>query len=498
MQLIPMSIYIILFLVALIPPLLKKKPFTYYLSKGSYSEAIVKSDIFLKINNTLSYVWAVIFLFSFVLVQIQYSPYSATNMLISNGVAALPQLLIGLPLSIYLPKYFMKLPSSKIHFDSLKDAFSSMPYGLNKELAKDVDAVVQFELSGKEAQESYLIIKNQKCEFVVGIHKSPTVTIKADSKVWLDITNGDIDGADAFINKLYEMDGDASIMLNFEKLFDQSATLESIQDRVQDYEYKRLGSKKIKNIVVFDGGARNKKLSKTTLMVDKFIEGAKSAGANVEEYKLSKLDIHQCDGCYMCWTKTPGECVHKDIMSELRQKYRDANLVVFASPLYIFNVTGVMKTFMDRLLPILKPYMLLDEKDGHISHPDRFPELGKQGMVIFSASGFPDVDGNYDGLKGMFRAWASHNENMSLMGEFFLTAAEMLPQPVYKSRRDLVQNACFEAGVQVVSEGKIDYKFMSAVSNPRVSNKTFQKQADSFWASLEAKDSYLKKIIKLF
>ena len=293
------------------------------------------------------------------------------------------------------------------------------------------------------------------------------------------------------------MIGNAFIMLDFDKLFDKSATIESIKDRVQDYEYTSFEPKKIKNIVVFDGGARNKKFSKTTLMVDKFVEGASSAGAIVEEFKLSKLDIHHCDGCYMCWTKTAGECVHKDAMTELREKYRNADLVIFASPLYIFNVTGIMKTFMDRLLPILKPYMLLDEKDGHISHPDRFPELGEQGFVVFSASGFPDVDGNFDGLKGMYRAWDSHNENTHLMGEFFLTASEMLPQPVYKDRRDTVEKACFNAGVQVVNEGKIDYKFMSAVSNPRVTHKSFQNLADSFWSRLDGKKAYFREMIKL-
>jgi len=497
MEIIPIIIYTILFTIALIPPLLGKKPFTFYISKKGYPAVIVKSNVFLKINNTISYIWAFIFALAFVLVQIQYSPYSATNMLISNSMAFLPQIIIGIPASIYLPEYFMKQPNYKIKFDSLKDAFEAMPYGLNKKLAKNIDVVVQFELTGDEKQTSYLIIKNQKCEFINGLYDNPTVTIKADSKLWLDITNGDIDNVKSYLDKKYEMIGDASIMLNFDKLFDSSASVETIKDRSQDYKYKTLTSKKIKNIVVFDGGARNKKLSKTTLMVDKFIEGAKSAGANVEEYKLSKLDIHNCDGCYMCWTKIPGQCVHKDIMTELREKYRSADLVVFASPLYIFNVTGIMKTFMDRLLPILKPYMLLDKDDGHISHPDRFPELGEQGMVVFSASGFPDVDGNYDGLKGMYRAWASHSENSHLMGEFFLTASEMLPQPVYKSRKDLVEQACFDAGKQAVNDGCIDYKYMASVSNPRVDNKTFQNQADNFWANLDGKKSYMKEIIKL-
>ena len=156
-----------------------------------------------------------------------------------------------------------------------------------------------------------------------------------------------------------------------------------------------------------------------------------------------------------------------------------------------------MKTFMDRLLPVLQPYMLLDEKDGHITHPDRYPELGEQGFVVFSASGFPDVDNNFDGLKGMYRAWDTHNENSHLMGEFFLPAAEMLPQPVYKNRRDLVEKSCFEAGVQVVKESKIDFKYMSDVSNPRVTSKTFQHQADIFWETLDGKKSYLREIIKL-
>ncbi len=398
---------------------------------------------------------------------------------------------------LLLLKYIIKQKSFKFRFESINDAFRIMPYGLNKKLAKGVDAVVQFELSGEEAQESYLVIRNQKCTFNSGKHPNPTLTVKADSKLWLDITNGDVNGVNAFINEKYEMVGNASIMLNFDKLFDKSAKVITIKDRAKDYDYKEIKSKKIKNIVVFDGGARNKKLSKTTFMVDNFIKGAKSAGANVEEYKLSKLDIHHCDGCYMCWTKIPGECVHKDIMTELREKYRSADLVIFASPLYIFNVTGIMKNFMDRLLPILKPYMLLDKKDGHILHPDRYPEFGEQGIVVFSASGFPQIDKNFDGLKGMYRAWDAHNENSHLLAEFYLPAAEMIPQPVYQDRKELVQKACYDAGVQVVLEGKIDYKFMSAVSNPRVDNLTFQNLADNFWARLDGKRSYLKEIVKL-
>ena len=106
-----MIIYTVLFLIALILPLISKKPFTYYISKGAYPDAITKTDIFLKINNIISFIWAGIFALAFVLVQIKYTPYSATNMLISNAMAFLPQIIIGIPVSIYLPKWHMKKPN---------------------------------------------------------------------------------------------------------------------------------------------------------------------------------------------------------------------------------------------------------------------------------------------------------------------------------------------------------------------------------------------------
>ena len=67
---------------------------------------------------------------------------------------------------------------------------------------------------------------------------------------------------------------------------------------------------------------------------------------------------------------------------------------------------------------ILKQYMLING-NGDISHPDRYPDAGEQGFVVFSATGFPEVDHNFDGLKGIFRCWDSHNEKMHFMGGIF-------------------------------------------------------------------------------
>jgi len=490
------GLYFGMFLMASLPLILKIKPFTFFISTKKYPQVIVNSNNFLKLNNLMSAIWAFLFVLGIIFTAIPYSNDEVLQTIIATLVPIVILINVGIPLNKYLPDYLMQNASGeRIIFSSLAEAGEAMPYGLSKELSKGLNTVVQFELTGEEAGTAHIIIKNQKCEFKQEAHPNPNTIIKADSKIWLDIVNNKLSGDKAFLNNMFEVEGDANILLIFSDLF-APKNLQDIakyKPRTIEYNYKCFGPGKIKNIVVFDGGPRGKKFSKTTFMVDNFVAGAESAEATVYYYKLSKHKIHHCIGCYTCWTKTPGECIYKDDMIELRKKYREADLVIFASPLYIFNVTGILKNFMDRLLPILKPYMLLDER-GYIKHPDRFPDQGEQGFVVFSASGFPDVKHNFDGLQGMFRMWDSHNENTHLMGEFYMTAAEIIVQSVYEKRRKMIADACYNAGKDVVEKGRIDKKYMQTVSFPGVSRTRFQKQADYFWETLDGKARYLKEV----
>jgi multimeric flavodoxin WrbA/putative sterol carrier protein len=493
------GLYLGLFIIAFFPPLLKLDPFTFEFSKKNYPEAVTSSQQFLKINLIINYIWAGLFALAIVLTIVPYHSDYAINTIIATLVPIFLQLAIGIPVTVKLPDYLMqKVGGEQLNFKSIRDLFSAMPFGLNKENAKGVNTVIQFYLTGEESTTGYLIIKDQKCTYSEGEHPNPKTTIKCESKLWLQISNNEVSGDKALMNKEYEVEGDVTMMLKFADLFAPPSKEKKSKPKPQNikFEYKTFEPNKIKNIVIFDGGPRNDKFSKTTFMVNNFIEGAKQAGANVEYFKLKNYDIKECTGCYTCWTKTPGECFFKDDMIMFLKKYREADLVVFASPLYIFNVTGILKTFMDRLLPVLKPYMLINEH-GDIMHPDRFPESGEQGFVIFSAAGFPEVEHNFDGLKAMYRCWDSHNENAHLMGEFFLTAAEIIVQPVFADRRNMIKDVCIKAGKQIVTEGEIDKDLMLAVQDPTVSKETFQMQANNFWESLDGIKPYMTNVPKI-
>ena len=494
------GLYLGLFIVAFFPPLFKLDPFTFEFSAKDYPEAVTKGEQFLNINLILNYFWAFLFALGMVLTKIQYHQDEAINSIIATLLPIIIQLAIGIPVTAKLPNFLMeKVGGKAIVFESIKDLFVSMPFGLNKENVKNVNTVVQFYLTGKEPTTAHFIIADQKCTYEEGEHPNPKTIIKSDSDLWLKISNNEVSGDKAYINKEYEIEGDASLMLNFASFFEPPKRKKKQKEKKPKaikFAYKTFEPNKIKNIVVFDGGFRSNNHSKTTFMVNNFIDGAKESGANVEYFKLKDYDIKDCTGCYTCWTKTPGECIFKDDMTMFRKKYREADLVVFASPLYIFNVTGIMKTFMDRLLPIMKPYMLTNE-NGDTLHPDRFPEKGEQGFVVFSAAGFSEVEHNFDGLTGMYHCWNSHSENMHLLGEFYLTAAEIIVQPVYAERKKNIADVCRKAGQQIIEEGKINNEYMLAVQETTVSKETFQTQADMFWESLDGKKSYLKNVPKI-
>lgn len=87
--------------------------------------------------------------------------------------------------------------------------------------------------------------------------------------------------------------------------------------------------------------------SQTLRLVQAVLEGARSAGAEVELVDVCKLDIKYCNACQVCFQK--GTCVHKDDFHGLYDKILAADGLVWGSPNYFHSVTAQMKTLIDRM-----------------------------------------------------------------------------------------------------------------------------------------------------
>src|SRR5512136_2212695 len=90
----------------------------------------------------------------------------------------------------------------------------------------------------------------------------------------------------------------------------------------------------------------------TAMILNPFLEGMKETGADVDLFYTKKLNIGPCNGDMSCWFKNPGKCVQDDDMQMLLPKIKEANVIVWASPVYYSGITGPLKNLMDHQLPL--------------------------------------------------------------------------------------------------------------------------------------------------
>jgi multimeric flavodoxin WrbA len=108
----------------------------------------------------------------------------------------------------------------------------------------------------------------------------------------------------------------------------------------------------IMKVIAFVGSPR--KRGNTDTLVDRFLEGAKSTGADTEKIYLYDCTINPCQGCYKnCWT-TPNDCTRwADDMQSLIPKMITSDLILFASPVYMASYTSQLTAFFERCIPVM-------------------------------------------------------------------------------------------------------------------------------------------------
>lgn len=99
-----------------------------------------------------------------------------------------------------------------------------------------------------------------------------------------------------------------------------------------------------KKVLILSASPR--KQGNSDILCDEFALGAREAGHEVEKVRIAEKNIGYCRGCYAC--KDTGICAMKDDMAELLQKMIDADVIVFASPVYFYSVDAQLKAVIDR------------------------------------------------------------------------------------------------------------------------------------------------------
>ena len=153
-------------------------------------------------------------------------------------------------------------------------------------------------------------------------------------------------------------------------------------------------------ILVLNGSPKEK--SDTFRMTEAFLKGLNRNGEHeVNVIRVIDKDIAPCRGCFGCWERMDGHCVIEDDQNAILDIYRDADIIIWSFPLYCYGMPSHLKAFLDRTIPLVKMKMVQTE-DGTVRHV-ALADFSKIHTLVICGCGFPDWDGNFDGLKIMCR-----------------------------------------------------------------------------------------------
>jgi len=133
------------------------------------------------------------------------------------------------------------------------------------------------------------------------------------------------------------------------------------------------------NITILNGNP-----SDHSFLFDKYLDELiiimKDKSFKTRKVNLRDHKINFCIGCWNCWTKTPGRCVHNDDLQAIYPAMINCNLLIFASPLLAGFPSSLIKKVNDRMVPFVLPYIEIIQKECH--HKKRYPEYPKLGLIL--------------------------------------------------------------------------------------------------------------------
>lgn len=152
----------------------------------------------------------------------------------------------------------------------------------------------------------------------------------------------------------------------------------------------------MKKVLIITSSLRGR--SNSDILAAAFAEGAREAGHEVTEISLKGKTVGFCRGCLAC--QKTGRCVIADDARPICDAVKDADVLVFASPVYYYSISGQLKTLLDRLNPLFAADYAFRE-------------------VYFLSSAAEDSEEAEEGPKTAVQGWVDCFEQARLAGTVF-------------------------------------------------------------------------------
>lgn len=235
----------------------------------------------------------------------------------------------------------------------------------------------------------------------------------------------------------------------------------------------------MKKVLVFNGSPK-RNLSATFKACEAFLEGMKEAcECQIEIINIIDLNIKPCLGCLSCWGHTPGECVIKgDDIDNIRQRIKEADIIIESYPLYFFGMPGIMKVFTDRMMPFMKTYTgEVPPKDGSSYHGIRNPKDGQK-LVIISSCAYTNTE-VYESLTREYDFICGKNNYTAVLIPQLKTLVDLKNEN--KIGRYLKNITTL--GSEFIKNDKLDSELIKKYTKPPFTEAGYKVFLDNFWTS---------------
>lgn len=340
------------------------------------------------------------------------------------------------------------------------------------------EGIIQFHLKyDGEILDCFIEADKEKLILKEGVSDNATVTVNSHFYNWLNLAAGRLNPIIGVLTRKLRFKGDTSFFKILPKK-DFTDDLNIPKDPVSKFERNPVKYwKKPDKVIILSSSPRGEK-GYTDYYLKPFLKGIQKH-TNVELVHLNKYKINPCNGCFLCWTDTPGKCIYheKDDFFDLAEKLYKAELIVYAFPIYADGMPGILKNYFDRSVSRAYPY-LIPGING-VRHPRRYI-TENQSMVVFSICGFFE-EKNFKPVKTFFKALA-HNRHCPVVGEIYrTTAVGLFGNPFLYKMQNQVLKALEDAGEQIVTKGRIKRKTQKVISKKIKGDQKDMSKINEWW-----------------
>lgn len=218
----------------------------------------------------------------------------------------------------------------------------------------------------------------------------------------------------------------------------------------------------------------------TAMILKPFLEGLQEGGCEIVSFDLSNMKINPCRGDLSCWLLTDGDCIQNDDMIKVLNATKDGDIFVLATPVYVDGMTGLLKNLIDRMIPLVLPFVEYD--DQHMWHPWRNEKRQTQ-MVLIATCGFWKLS-NFDPLVKHIEAICA-NFGSEYVGALLRPhAPAMLEMQRMGLNIDDIFIAAKQAGIELAQFGQIPWTTLDTISRPLVERELYVDNLNKYFEQI--------------